>query len=281
MSILHCGDRLFDLTRPQVMGILNVTPDSFSDGGEHHGLDAALRHAELMIAQGATVIDIGGESTRPNAPVVSVSEELDRVVPVIERVSDAFDVLVSVDTSKAGVITEGVNAGAGLINDVRALSLPGALEAAAATDAAVCLMHMKGQPKNMQDQPLYTDVVAEVRDYLLSRHRLCVEAGIGVERQLFDPGFGFGKTLEHNLQLVANLEKFAVDGVPVLFGASRKSTIGTLLNDAPVLERVIGSVAMALLAVERGARIVRVHDVKETVEALKMFNAVNDLPLDD
>lgn len=276
MSILRCGSRSLDLALPQVMGILNVTPDSFSDGGVHHSRQQVLDHAVAMVEAGATIIDVGGESTRPGAPEVSESEELSRVVPVIELLASTLDVLISVDTSKSVVMRDAVAAGAGLINDVRALQLPGALEAAASTGAAVCLMHMKGEPQTMQQAPVYTDIIQEVSDFLTERCSVCLEAGIARDRLLVDPGFGFGKSLEHNLHLVAKLGDIPAFDVPLLFGASRKGTIGVLL-DAPVEERVTGSVAMALMAVERGARIVRVHDVRETVEALKIFNAVNEM----
>ena len=276
MSILRCGSRSLDLCRPHVMGILNVTPDSFSDGGVHHSQQKVLDHAVAMVEAGAAIIDVGGESTRPGAAEVSEAEELSRVVPVIELLVSTLDVLVSVDTSKAGVIRGAVAAGAGLINDVRALRSPGALDAAASTDAAVCLMHMKGEPQTMQQEPVYTDIIQEVSDFLAERCTVCLDAGISHDRLLVDPGFGFGKSLEHNLHLVAKLRDIPTFDVPLLFGASRKGTIGVLL-DVPVEERVTGSVAMALMAVERGARIVRVHDVRETVEALKIFSAVNDV----
>ncbi len=275
MSILRCGVRSLDLTRPQVMGILNVTPDSFSDGGLHDSIQTSMNHAAAMVKAGATILDVGGESTRPGAAEVSESEELDRVVPVIERLTETLDVLVSVDTSKPAVIRAAVSAGAGLINDVRALQLPGALEAAAEQQAGVCLMHMQGDPQTMQASPFYEDIVTEINDFLSDRCAACSTVGIADDRLIIDPGFGFGKTLEHNLQLLAQLNRISVRNLPLLFGASRKGTIGTLLN-APLEDRLVGSVAMALMAVERGARIVRVHDVKETVQALTIFNAVND-----
>lgn len=278
MAVLRCGTRQLDLTRPQVMGILNVTPDSFSDGGARGSLQMTLDHAAAMVEAGATIVDVGGESTRPGAPEVSAAEELDRVIPVVESLVGTLDVLISVDTSKADVMRAAVAAGAGLINDVRALQLPGALEAAADSQAAVCLMHMKGTPQTMQEAPFYNDIISEIKGFLAARCAACEAVGIERDRLLLDPGFGFGKTLEHNLQLLAQLQDLFVQDVPMLFGASRKGTIGTLL-DAPVGQRVVGSVAMALMAVERGARIVRVHDVKETADALTIFNAVNDVAL--
>lgn len=279
MSVMHhpnrlpCGSRFLDLTRPQVMGILNVTPDSFSDGGRFIGRDAALKHARDMIAAGAAIIDIGGESTRPGAAPVSVAEELDRVIPVVEAVAAQCDVVISVDTSSAEVMRAAAAAGAGLINDVRALMRPGALQAAAATGLAVCLMHMQGEPGNMQGAPQYTDVVNEVRQFLRQRVDVCVAAGIDRERLLLDPGFGFGKNDQHNLALLAALPQLAEDGI-VLAGLSRKSMIGRLLG-RPVEDRLIGSVTLALLAAERGARILRVHDVAETVDALRLLQALN------
>ncbi|MGB0866722.1 MAG: dihydropteroate synthase [Granulosicoccaceae bacterium] len=275
-SSLRCGSRSLDLSRPQVMGILNVTPDSFSDGGVHSGSDAVLDHAVAMVEAGASIIDVGGESTRPGAAEVSEAQELERVIPAIEQIANTLDVVISVDTSKAEVIRQACAAGATFINDVRALRLPGALEAAAETDAAVCLMHMQGDPQTMQASPVYTDIIQEIAHFLSQRCDVCCEAGIARERLLIDPGFGFGKTLEHNLQLVAKLKELSELQLPLLFGASRKGTIGTLL-DATVDKRMVGSVAMALMAVERGANIVRVHDVQETVEALMIFNAVNEM----
>ncbi|MEG1467097.1 MAG: dihydropteroate synthase [Hafnia sp.] len=261
-----------DLTYPQVMGILNVTPDSFSDGGKHNGLDAALRHAEAMISAGATIIDVGGESTRPGAAEVSTEEELERVVPIVELIARYFDVWISVDTSKAEVITASAQAGATLINDIRSLSEPGALEAAAQSGLPVCLMHMQGDPKTMQHKPVYTDVVAEVDSYLTSQIERCTAAGIDKSHLLIDPGFGFGKNLEHNYQLLAHLAHFHHFGLPLLVGMSRKSMIGQLLKVGPT-QRVTGSVACAVIAAMQGAHIIRVHDVKETVEAMRVVEA--------
>jgi len=274
MTTLHCGRHTLDLTRARVMGILNVTPDSFSDGGDFATREAALRHARQMVADGADLIDVGGESTRPGAPPVSVAEELDRVIPVIEALANELAVPVSVDTSKPEVMRAAVAAGAGLINDVAALRRPGALAAAAALRVPVCLMHMQGVPGTMQQDPAYGDVVAEVAAFLAGRLAACEAAGIPRERLLVDPGFGFGKTLAHNLALLRGLPRLASLGVPVLAGLSRKSMIGALLGGVPVGERLHGSVAAAVLAVERGAAIVRVHDVGPTVQALRIVAAV-------
>jgi len=274
MTTLCCGRRTLDLTRTRVMGILNVTPDSFSDGGDFATREAALRHARRMVAEGADLIDVGGESTRPGAPPVSVAEELARVIPVIEALADELAVPVSVDTSKPEVMRAAVAAGAGLINDVSALRRPGALAAAAALRVPICLMHMQGEPGTMQQDPTYGDVVAEVAAFLAGRLAACEAAGIPRERLLVDPGFGFGKTLAHNLALLRGLPRLALLGVPVLAGLSRKSMIGALLGGVPVGERLHGSVAAAVLAVERGAAIVRVHDVGPTVQALRIVAAV-------
>ena len=274
MTTLRCGHHTLDLTRARVMGILNVTPDSFSDGGDFATREAALRHARQMVADGADLIDVGGESTRPGAPPVSVAEELDRVIPVIEALASELAVPVSVDTSKPEVMRAAVAAGAGLINDVAALRRPGALAAAAALRVPVCLMHMQGEPGTMQQDPAYGDVVAEVAAFLAGRLAACEAAGIPRVRLLVDPGFGFGKTLAHNLALLRGLPRLASLGVPVLAGLSRKSMIGALLGGVPVGERLHGSVAAAVLAVERGAAIVRVHDVGPTVQALRIVAAV-------
>lgn len=270
---LPCGSRFLDLSRPQVMGILNVTPDSFSDGGRFNHLDAALRHAEAMVRAGATLIDIGGESTRPGAPPVSVQEELERVCPAVEVIARELDVIISVDTSTAVVMREAARLGAGLLNDVRSLQRPGALEAAAASGLPVCLMHMRGEPGNMQDDPQYPDIYTEVHDFLVERMVVCEAAGIPRERIVLDPGFGFAKTLEHNLGLFRQLERLHEFGLPLLVGVSRKSMIGKVL-DRPVGERLYGSLALAALAVAKGAQIVRVHDVAETVDVVRMIAAV-------
>ncbi len=276
---LTCAGRVLDLGRTQVMGILNVTPDSFSDGGHLYraaklSIDQALVHAAGMMADGATIIDVGGESTRPGAAPVSVQEELDRVIPVVERIAAELDVVISVDTSAPEVITASAAAGAGLINDVRSLQRDGALEAAAATGLPVCVMHMQGaSPATMQQDPRYIDVVAEVRVFLEQQIERCVTAGIARERLVLDPGFGFGKSLQHNLQLLKHMDTLLALGFPLLVGTSRKSMVGQAL-DRPVDQRLAGSLATAVLAVERGARIIRVHDVAATVDAVRMTEAV-------
>ncbi|WP_334472050.1 dihydropteroate synthase [Arsenophonus sp. PmNCSU2021_1] len=261
-----------DLNCPVVMGILNVTPDSFSDGGIYNRYDYALKHVASMVNHGAAIIDIGGESTRPGASEVSLQQELDRVIPIIEAVTDRFDVWVSVDTSKAVVMTEAARAGAHIINDVRSLHEPGALEAAAETGLPICIMHMLGQPKTMQQTPDYKNVVVEVKQYLSDEIERCEAAGIAKNRLIIDPGFGFGKNLVHNYQLLAKLNEFHALGVPLLVGMSRKSMIGELL-DVPLEERLIGGIACAVIAAMQGAQIMRAHDVKETVQAMKIVQA--------
>jgi dihydropteroate synthase len=270
---LRCVDKTLDLSRPRVMGVLNVTPDSFSDGGRFQTLEAAVSHGVRLAAEGAELIDVGGESTRPGAEPVALEEELRRVVPVIERLRTATRAVISVDTSKPEVMHAALAAGAGLVNDVYALRAPGALEAVAASGCAVCLMHMQGEPRTMQAAPYYTDVVAEVRAFLAERVSACRAAGIGTQRIVIDPGFGFGKTLEHNLTLLRNLRELTAGGLPVLVGLSRKSLVGTLTGRPPG-ERANGSVALAVVAALAGARIVRAHDVAATVEALKVVAAV-------
>ncbi len=272
-SVLDCAGRALDLARPQVMGIVNVTPDSFSDGGRYRNPRHAIDHALALAEAGAAVLDIGGESTRPGAAAVSAAEEIDRVVPVIETLHSQCDLPLSVDTSKPEVMRAAVAAGAGLINDVRALNEPDALTVAAQCDVPVCLMHMQGEPRTMQQAPVYRDVVAEVRDFLAKRVAACAAAGIPRERIVIDPGFGFGKNLDHNLQLLRGLTEFRDMGLPILVGLSRKSLIGTLL-DRPVEQRLIGSVTLAVLAAWLGAALIRVHDVRETVDALKIVAAV-------
>lgn len=273
LTRLPCGNRVLDLTHTQVMGILNVTPDSFSDGGRFAPADAALRHAEAMVLAGASLIDVGGESTRPGARVVLPQEELDRVAPVVERISRELDVIISVDTSAPMVITEVARLGAGLINDVRSLRREGAVQAAAATGLPICLMHMLGEPGDMQDNPHYADLVGEVSAFLVERMERCAAAGIVAERIVLDPGFGFAKTLQHNLSLFKHMEALQALGRPLLVGVSRKSMIGQTLN-RPVGERLYGSLALAALAVTKGARILRVHDVAETADVVRMIAAV-------
>lgn len=270
---LPCGSRVLDLSRPHVMGILNVTPDSFSDGGRFAARDAALRHAAAMVAAGATLIDVGGESTRPGAAAVSVTEELERVAPVVEAIMGELDVVISVDTSTAQVISETARLGAGLINDVRSLRREGALEAAAASGLPVCLMHMRGEPGDMQIDPRYQNITREVAEFLAERMAVCAAAGISADRIVLDPGFGFAKTLEHNLSLFRHMERLRALGRPLLVGVSRKSMIGAALQ-RPVGERLYGGLALAALAVAKGASIVRVHDVAETVDVVRMIAAV-------
>lgn len=258
---------------PLVMGILNVTPDSFADAGRFSRLDAAVAHAEAMVAAGADIIDIGGESTRPGASPVAESAEIDRVVPVIRELARRTPCLLSVDTSKPNVMRAAVDAGAGMINDVCALRRQGAVEMAAGLGVPICLMHMQGEPASMQEAPAYRDVVAEVKEFLAARVAACEAAGISRGSLLIDPGFGFGKDLSHNLQLLRSLREFTALGLPVLVGLSRKSMIGALTGK-PVGERLHGSVALAVYAALQGASVVRVHDVGPTVEALRVIGAV-------
>lgn len=270
---LLCGDKTLDLTHPCVMGVLNVTPDSFSDGGRYFDPGRAIEHAHRLVEQGAAIIDIGGESTRPGAPPVDTEDELRRVLPVIRAVAMKVSVPVSVDTFKPEVMRAAVEEGATLINDVRALQSPGALAAAASTRAGVCLMHMQGEPRTMQIEPRYVDVVREVREFLKGRLEDCVRGGIRRERIAIDPGFGFGKALQHNLALLNGLSEFTDLGVPVLAGLSRKAMLGTILGK-PADQRLHGSLALAVIAVLKGARIIRAHDVAETVDAVKVAAAV-------
>jgi len=255
------------------MGILNVTPDSFSDGGLHQAPLVALRAAEIMVEEGAAIIDVGGESTRPGAKPVSLAQELDRVIPIIESISRNIDVVVSVDTSSPEVIREACLAGAGMINDVRALAREDALEAAANSQLPVCLMHMQGRPETMQDAPSYRDVVEEVRDFLEQRADACVKAGVNRNQILLDPGIGFGKSIADNLSLLNNLEGLVGAGFPVLVGASRKSMIGTVLN-RDIDKRLYGGLSIAALAVFKGAKIIRTHDVEATTDAINMAYAI-------
>jgi len=270
---LQCGQFQLDLSRPLVMGIVNATPDSFSDGGQHSQRDAAVAHAQRLIAEGADIIDIGGESTRPGAQPVSVQQELERVMPVIEGLR-GVQVPISIDTCKPEVMQAAIAAGVQMVNDIDALQDAAAMHAVAAANVAVCLMHKQGDPQTMQAQPQYRDVVAEVCEFLRGRIAAAEAAGIARVRIAIDPGFGFGKTLEHNLALLRGLEQLAGLGVPLLAGLSRKSMLGALTGQ-DVEHRVHASVAAALLAVQRGAKIVRVHDVGATVDALKILNAVN------
>ncbi|WP_276642035.1 dihydropteroate synthase [Siccibacter turicensis] len=271
MKLFAQGTSL-DLSHPHVMGILNVTPDSFSDGGQHNTLIEAVKHANAMLNAGATIIDVGGESTRPGAAEVSVDEELSRVVPVVEALAQRFETWISVDTSRPEVIRETARAGAHIINDIRSLQLPGALEAAAETGLPVCLMHMQGQPGSMQDAPHYENVFADVDRFFSEQIARCEAAGIAKEKLLLDPGFGFGKNLTHNYQLLARLSEFHHFGLPLLVGMSRKSMVGQLLNVGPA-DRLSGSLACAVIAAMQGAQIIRVHDVKETVEAVRVVEA--------
>ncbi len=267
-------DKFLDLSTPKIMGILNVTPDSFSDGGAFNLLENGLAQAGLMLSEGADIIDIGGESTRPGAQNVSLQQELDRVIPLIETIYQRFDTVISIDTSKAQVMTEAVNAGASLINDVRALQEDGALSAAFNARVPICLMHMQGKPRVMQQNPTYDDVVKEVIKFLQDRISASLRAGIPQEQIIIDPGFGFGKSLKHNYQMLANLEEFHQLNVPVLAGMSRKSMVGNLLQ-REIDQRLAGSVAVATVAAQKGAQIIRVHDVKETVDAVKVINIIN------
>ncbi len=254
------------------MGILNVTPDSFSDGGQYTLLDNALTQAQAMLASGAKIIDIGGESTRPGAQAVTVTQELDRVIPVIEAIKSRFDCLISIDTSKAQVMEAAVKAGADIINDVKALSEPGCIDVVAKYQTPVCLMHMQGEPRTMQHNPSYQDVVNDIKRYFVERLAACFAAGIKANNICLDPGFGFGKTLEQNYQLLERLGEFKSLNLPLLAGLSRKSMIGNVL-DLPAEQRVNGSVACAVIAAMKGARVIRVHDVKPTVEAIKIVSA--------
>ncbi|CAA6817347.1 MAG: Dihydropteroate synthase (EC [uncultured Thiotrichaceae bacterium] len=254
----------------RVMGILNTTPDSFSDGGKFTNIDQALEHVAQMIVDGADIIDIGGESTRPGAQAVSVDDEIARVIPIVQEIRKRFDIDISVDTSKAEVMREAISAGVSIINDVRALREPGALDICKDSDVDICLMHMQGQPRTMQALPIYESVVDDIYGFLREQIEVCTNAGIANSRLIIDPGFGFGKTLSHNLELLAKLNRFKSLGVPMLVGISRKSMIGTLLNDAPVDQRSNGSLAANVIAAMNGASIIRTHDVKQTNEAMKI-----------
>ena len=270
---LPCGNRVLDLAHPQVMGILNVTPDSFSDGGRFRQRDEALRHAAAMVAAGASLIDVGGESTRPGALQVSADEELQRVAPVVEAIAAELDVIISVDTSCPQVMRESARLGAGLINDVRSLRREGALQAAAESGLPVCLMHMQGEPETMQKNPHYDDLLAEVQAFFAERMAACTAAGIDAERIILDPGFGFAKNLQHNLSLFKHMQVLHGFARPLLVGVSRKSMIGQALG-REVDQRLAGGLALAALAVAKGACILRVHDVAETVDLVRMIAAV-------
>jgi len=276
MQSLNCAGKNIDLSIPQVMGILNVTPDSFSDGGLYTSMDAAVNAAQQMCDAGAAFIDIGGESTRPGAQPVSVDEEKRRVIPLIEKLKQQdIGAVISVDTSKPEVMKCAVEAGAGLINDVCALSVPAALETVVQLDVPVCIMHMQGEPRTMQNKPVYNDVVEDVSQYLQQRIDACLAAGISKHNIVIDPGFGFGKTVEQNFSLLKNLKQLSQSGVPVLAGLSRKSMLGAILDKEP-MQRLSGSIAAACFAMMNGASILRVHDVAETIDAVKIYTAMTN-----
>ncbi len=277
-NTIACGARTLDLSRPRIMGVLNVTPDSFSDGGQlyrdgHVDTDALLTRAEQMLAEGADILDVGGESTRPGAAVVGEAEELDRVVTAVETVAQHCDTIISVDTSTPSVMRESARCGAGLLNDVRGFQRPQALETAADSGLALCVMHMQGEPDTMQTAPSYSDVVQDIAEFLSQRLADVSGVGIDLDRVIIDPGFGFGKTAEQNFELLARLSELQGIGQPVLVGLSRKSMISSVLDRLPE-QRMVASVALALMAVERGARIVRVHDVAATFDALSMWQTM-------
>jgi len=274
---LNCAGKLLDLTQPQIMGVLNVTPDSFSDGGLFMSKEKALAQAQKLFNEGAAIIDVGGESTRPGATPVSAQEELDRVIPVIESIHKEIPVIISIDTSKPQVMLEAVKAGAGIINDVYALRQPGAVKTAADLDVPVCLMHMKGEPRTMQENPQYENVIADVKEFLAQRIQACEQGGVRRDNIIVDPGFGFGKTVQHNLTLVKHLPEFFTFSLPMMVGFSRKSTIGAILQNSAG-DRIVGSVSLAVIACWLGAQIFRVHDVKETVDALKLCFSVRSVP---
>jgi dihydropteroate synthase len=269
----RCRHRIIDLSRPVVMGILNVTPDSFSDGGRHVAVDAALEHAAGMVAEGAAIIDVGGESSRPGSLPVEASLEIARVVPVIEGIAAASNIAISIDTTKPAVMSAAVAAGACIINDIHALRTPGARSIAANTQAGVCLMHLQGEPRTMQDSPHYNDVMAEVIAFLRHQRQACIDAGVAADAIAIDPGIGFGKTLEHNLALLKELPRFAALDSPLLIGVSRKRMLGEILGK-PLGERLYGGLGLAALAVSHGARIIRTHDVGATRDAVLSVSAV-------
>lgn len=275
--VWHCRDRIFDLSKPLVMGIVNVTPDSFSDGGAHNGLQAAVAWGQKLVREGADILDVGGESTRPGAAEVGVQEEIERVVPVVRALAqEGF--AVSVDTSKPEVMREALKAGACILNDVRAFELPGAEEVAAQSGAGLVIMHMKGTPQTMQNNPDYSDLLGEIERYLRQREEALLAKGVRLEQICWDPGFGFGKTLEHNFSILKHTEHFVASGRPYLMGLSRKTSLGVVTGQKDPAKRVVASVAGALMAVERGAQIVRVHDVLETRQALDVFWAMKTAP---
>ena len=271
---LNCNGKILNLAKPQVMGILNVTPDSFSDGGHFNRIDTALAQAEQMINDGAVIIDIGGESTRPGALAVSEKDEISRVIPVLKAIKQRFNIIISIDTSKANLMREAIEQGAGIINDVRALQNDGCLMAVAQSEVAICLMHMQGMPRSMQTSPHYDDLFDDINLFFETRILACKNAGINKKRLILDPGFGFGKTLDQNYQLLARLSMFEHLALPILAGLSRKSMIGSLLN-REVEQRLSGSLTAAIIAAQQGAKIIRVHDVKETVDALKVVDKVS------
>ena len=271
--IFNCGKFQLDLTNPCVMGIVNVTPDSFSDGGQFAVTNLAAEHALKLVEEGAAILDIGGESTRPNATPVGLQEELDRVIPVIEALVNQVDIPISIDTYKPQVMQAAINAGVSIVNDVRALQEEGALQVVSESNAGICLMHMQGTPQTMQDNPQYGHVVNEVNDFLVARLQACIDAGIAKNRILLDPGFGFGKTRTHNIALIRQLEIFAALGQPLLVGLSRKSVLGQMTGN-DVDARLYASIAASVIAAQKGAKILRVHDVKAMVEALKVVSAI-------
>jgi dihydropteroate synthase len=272
--VFHCRGRALALDRPVIMGILNITPDSFFDGGRYAVLDCALQHASEMLEQGAEIIDIGGESTRPGSVSVSSNEQIDRILPVVEALVCNFPkALLSIDTSDPLVMSAAIQGGAHIINDVCALSAKGAIELIAQTEVGVCLMHMQGRPRDMQANPSYGDVLQEVRDFLTDRAKACILAGVQPQRIIIDPGIGFGKSLQHNLAILSHLEYFLPLGFPVLVGVSRKSMIGQILNAAPS-NRLYGSLGAHVMSIVRGARLIRTHDVKETKEAIEVAFAI-------
>ena len=269
-------NRTLDLTKPIIMGIVNVTPDSFSDGGNYNSVESAFKQAMRLIEEGAGILDIGGESTRPGAPDVALQEELLRVIPVIKRIREASDCVISIDTSKAAVMEAAIEAGADIINDVRALQEPGALEVAAKhPDVPVCLMHMQGQPRTMQTNPTYENLISEIYQFFEERVLTCSKAGINQNRIILDPGFGFGKTLNHNFEILEKFNEFSTLGLPLLAGLSRKSMFGQLLN-RETSERVAASLAGALLCAQKGAHIIRVHDVQETADVIGVWQAARN-----